>query len=241
MKLRLGQSPHKFPIVHSVPPVRRYVKPMVKLMGKLMARKFTEEKLVIASHNAGKLAEIAALLAPWDVAVVSAASLGLGEPEETAATFAGNAGLKARAAVEESGLPALADDSGLCVDALGGRPGIHSARWAEYGNGRDFRHAMEKLEKALAGETDRAAHFTSVLALAWPDGHIEYFDGRVEGALVWPPRGANGFGYDPVFVPGGHDITFGEMEPAAKNAITHRSRAFEKLVAACFQGCGGGE
>ncbi len=227
MKLRLGQSPHKFPIVHTVPPVRRYVK--------LMARKFTDEKLVIASHNPGKIAEIAALLAPWDVAVVSAASLGLDEPEETAATFAGNAGLKARAAVDGSGLPALADDSGLCVDALDGRPGIHSARWAEVGNGRDFRHAMERLEKALAGEVRRAAHFTCTLALAWPGGHVEYFDGRVDGTLVWPPRGGNGFGYDPVFLPDGHDITFGEMAPAAKNAITHRARAFEKLVAACFR------
>ncbi|MEE8455722.1 MAG: RdgB/HAM1 family non-canonical purine NTP pyrophosphatase [Limibaculum sp.] len=201
-----------------------------------MARKFTGEKLVIASHNAGKLAEIAALLAPWDVAVVSAASLGLDEPEETAATFAGNAGLKARAAVDGSGLPALADDSGLCVDALDGRPGIHSARWAEVGNGRDFRHAMERLEKALAGEANRAAHFTTTLALAWPGGHVEYFDGRVDGTLVWPPRGDRGFGYDPVFVPEGHEITFGEMEPEHKHTISHRADAFRQLVDACIEG-----
>ena len=233
MKLRLGQLTDKFPIVHTVLPVRRYVK--------RMARKFTEEKLVIASHNAGKLREISALLAPWDVEVVPAASLGLPEPEETGATFAENAGLKARAAADGAGLPALADDSGLSADALNGQPGIHSARWAETGCGRDFQHAMARLEKALAGGANRVAHFTSVLALAWPDGHIEYFDGRVDGTLVWPPRGRNGFGYDPVFLPDGYDITFGEMAPAAKNAITHRAVAFEKLVAACFRGRGRAE
>ena len=233
MKLRLGQLPQKFPIVHYVLPVRPYVK--------RMTRKFTEEKLVIASHNAGKLREIAALLAPYDVEVVSAGALGLDEPEETGATFAENAALKARASSQSSGLPALADDSGLCADALDGQPGIHSARWAETGKGRDFRHAMETLEKALGDSANRAAHFTSTLALAWPDGHIEYFDGRIDGTLVWPPRGENGFGYDPVFRPDGYDITFGEMAPAAKNAITHRAVAFEKLVAACFQGRGRGE
>ncbi len=199
-----------------------------------MARKFTEAKLVIASHNAGKVREIADLMAPFGVAVVPAAECGLPEPEETGATFAENAALKAREAADGSGLPALADDSGLAVHALGGEPGIHSARWAETGNGRDFRVAMEKVETALRGKTDRSAHFVCVLALAWPDGHIETFEGRVDGTLVWPPRGGHGFGYDPVFRPDGYDITFGEMAPAAKLEITHRAVAFARLVAACF-------
>ena len=199
-----------------------------------MARKFTEAKLVIASHNKGKIREIADLLAPFGVAVVSAAEYGLPEPEETGVTFAENAELKARAAADGSGLPALADDSGLAVHALGGEPGIHSACWAETGNGRDFRVAMEKVETALQDKSDRSAHFVSVLALAWPDGHVESFEGRVDGTLVWPPRGERGFGYDPVFLPDGHDITFGEMAPAAKLAINHRADAFARLVAACF-------
>ena len=204
-----------------------------------MARKFTEPKLVIASHNAGKIREIAALLAPFRVTVVSAAALGLPEPEETGATFVANAELKARASAEASGLPALADDSGLAVHALGGEPGIHSARWAETGNGRDFGVAMEKVEAALAGKADRTAHFVCVLALAWPDGHIECFEGRVDGALVWPPRGDQGFGYDPMFRPDGHDLTFGEMAPVVKGPLTHRADAFAKLVAGCFRGGGG--
>jgi XTP/dITP diphosphohydrolase len=201
-----------------------------------MARMFTEPKLVIASHNAGKVREIAALMAPLGVTVVSAAALGLPEPEETGATFVANAELKARASAEGSGLPALADDSGLAVHALGGEPGIHSARWAETGNGRDFDVAMEKVEAALAGKDDRTAHFVCVLALAWPDGHVECFEGRVDGALVWPPRGDQGFGYDPMFRPDGHDLTFGEMGPAVKGPLTHRADAFAKLVAACFRG-----
>lgn len=201
-----------------------------------MARKFTDSKLVIASHNKGKIREIAELLEPFGVTVVSAAELGLPEPEETGATFMENAELKARASAEGSGLPALADDSGLAVHALGGEPGIHSARWAETAGGRDFGVAMEKVEAALTGKADRGAHFVCALALAWPDGHVERFEGRVDGTLVWPPRGHRGFGYDPVFLPDGYDITFGEMEPAAKHAISHRADAFARLVAACFEG-----
>lgn len=204
-----------------------------------MARAFTDPRLVIASHNEGKIREIAELLAPFGTAVVSAAELGLPEPEETGATFLANAELKARAAVVGSGLPSLADDSGVAVDALDGQPGLHSARWAETGNGRDFGQAMQRLEQALTGKTNRAAHFISVLTLAWPDGHTESFEGRVDGTIVWPPRGDNGFGYDPVFRPDGYEVTFGEMLPAEKNPITHRAIAFEKLVAACFRNPGG--
>lgn len=200
-----------------------------------MARRLTETKLVIASHNEGKVREIGALVAPFGVAVVSAAELGLQEPEETGTTFRENAELKARAAAQASALPALADDSGLSAHALGGAPGIQSARWAETGNGRDFRQAMKRLEAALAGKTDRSAHFVCALALAWPDGHVECFEGRVDGSLVWPPRGDRGFGYDPMFIANGHEITFGEMEPAAKHAISHRAMAFRRLVDACFR------
>lgn len=197
-----------------------------------MARRFNGRKLVIASHNTGKAREIAELLAPFGVAVVSVATLGLPEPEETGQTFAANAELKARAAASGSGLPALADDSGLEVAALKGAPGIHSARWA--GPNKDFAAAMGKIEDALKGHRDRAARFVCALALAWPDGHCEVFEGRVDGHLVWPPRGSHGFGYDPIFVPKGFDRTFGEMDPAAKHAISHRADAFRKLVAACF-------
>ena len=200
-----------------------------------MARRFRDEKLVIASHNLGKVREIADLLAPFGVAVIAAADLGLPEPEETGATFAENAALKARAAADESGLPALADDSGLAVHALGGEPGIHSARWAETPGGRDFSAAMRRVETELQGKGDRSAHFVCALALAWPDGHVETFEGRVDGTLVWPPRGERGFGYDPVFRPHGYAVTFGEMEPAAKHAISHRADAFARLVAACFR------
>lgn len=187
---------------------------------------------MIASHNPGKAREIADLLAPFGVAVVSAATLGLPEPEETGTTFTANAELKARAAARGSGLPALADDSGLEVAALKGAPGIHSARWA--GPNKDFAAAMKKIEDALQGHDDRTARFICALALAWPDGHCEVFEGRVDGHLVWPPRGSRGFGYDPIFVPEGFDKTFGEMEPEAKHAISHRADAFRKLVAACF-------
>ena len=188
--------------------------------------------MVIATHNPGKLAEIAALLAPFAVAVAGAGSLGLDEPEETGASFVENAAIKARAAAAASGRPALADDSGLVVDALDGRPGIHSARWA--GPNKDFAVAMARVEKALDGQADRRAHFISALVLAWPDGHEECFEGRVDGRLVWPPRGNRGFGYDPMFVPDGHQRTFGEMPAQTKQDISHRAVAFRRLAAACF-------
>ena len=197
-------------------------------------RKFDASRLVIASHNAGKAHEIAELLAPCRVDVISAAKLDLPQPEETATTFIGNAELKARAAAERSGLTALADDSGLVVHALDGAPGIYSARWA--GPTKDFAIAMKRVQHELEAmnAADRRAHFVAALSLCWPDGHCETFEGRVDGALTWPPRGDKGFGYDPMFVPDGHDITFGEMEPAAKHAISHRADAFRKLTAACF-------
>lgn len=197
-----------------------------------MNRRFTERKLVIASHNAGKVREIGELLAPFGVEVVSAGDLGLDEPEETAATFTGNAAIKAHAAARAANLPALADDSGLAVDALGGDPGIYSARWA--GPTKDFGTAMALVNDKLGAASDRSARFVCALALAWPDGHCEQFEGVVEGTLVWPPRGTAGFGYDPMFQPADHTVTFGEMDPAAKHAISHRADAFRKLVAACF-------
>lgn len=199
-----------------------------------MARRFEGPKLVIASHNPGKVREIADLLAPLGAEVVAAADLGLPEPEETGATFAANAEIKARAAAAASGLPALADDSGLVVPALGGRPGTKSARWA--GPKRDFRLAMRRVEDGLAGKPDRRAHFVCAMALGWPDGHCETFEGCAFGRLIWPPRGWRGFGYDPVFVPDGCERTFGEMEPDEKHALSHRADALGKLVAACFQG-----
>jgi XTP/dITP diphosphohydrolase len=190
------------------------------------------ERLVVASHNPGKVVEIEALLAPFGVATVGAAALGLKEPEETGATFEENAALKAREAAEASGLPALADDSGLVVPALSGDPGIYSARWA--GPGKDFRLAMERVQRELGdediGDKDRRAHFVAVLAVAWPDGEIACFRGEVHGRLVWPPRGERGFGYDPMFVPDGYEMTFGELDPDEKHRISHRARAFEKLV-----------
>ena len=196
------------------------------------------ETLVIASHNPGKVREIAELVEPFGVAVKSAGDLGLAEPEETGTTFAQNAELKARASAEGAGLPALADDSGLSVRALGGRPGIYSARWA--GPDKDFRAAMDRVERELrevnGGEGgDRSACFVCALTLAWPDGRSRTFQGQVDGTLVYPPRGERGFGYDPVFVPEGHEITFGEMEPAAKHAMSHRARAFRQLVDAVFR------
>jgi XTP/dITP diphosphohydrolase len=189
------------------------------------------ERLVVASHNQGKVVEIEELLEPFGVATVGAAALGLPEPEETGTTFEANAVLKARAASERSGLVALADDSGLVVPALGGAPGIYSARWA--GPDKDFLRAMARVKHEL-GDRDRSAHFVAVLALAWPDGEIACFRGEARGHLVWPPRGDRGFGYDPMFVPDGHAMTFGEIDPAQKHRISHRARAFEKLVAACF-------
>jgi len=197
-----------------------------------MSRRFAAPRLVIASHNRGKVREIGALLAPHGVAVVSAETLGLAEPEETGATFEANAELKARAAAVAAGEPALADDSGLAVAALDGAPGIHSARWA--GPAKDFRLAMRRVEDELAGKADRRAHFVAVLALAWPDGHVETFRGEVHGRLVWPPRGERGFGYDPIFVPEGRSLTFGEIDPAEKHRISHRADAFRRLAVACF-------
>ncbi len=194
-------------------------------------RKLAPGKLVIASHNEGKVREIRALLAPYGVEPVSAGSLGLPEPAETGATFIANAELKARAAADLSGLPALADDSGLAVEALNGEPGIFSARWA--GEHKDFSLAMRLVQDHLerAGpEAGRDAHFVCALSLCWPDGHIESFEGRVDGLIVWPPRGTHGFGYDPIFQPLGHAISFGEMEPDAKHAISHRADAFRKLA-----------
>ncbi len=199
-----------------------------------MARRFAGGRLTVASHNPGKVREIRELMAPFGVAVVTASDLGLAEPDETGASFAANAEIKARGAALATRGPALADDSGLVVPALGGAPGIHSARWA--GPGRDFAAAMRRLEAELADREDRSAYFAAALALAWPDGHCETFEGRVDGALVFPPRGQRGFGYDPVFVPDGHDETFGEMDPAEKRAISHRARAMRKLLAACFDG-----
>ena len=202
-----------------------------------MTRRLAEPRLVVASHNAGKLREIAALVEPYGIAAVSAPELGLPEPEETETTFAGNAALKARAAATASGLPALSDDSGLAVEALGGAPGIYSARWAETPAGRDFGHAMRKVQEALDTQevpAPRRARFVCALALAWPDGHVEGFEGEVEGQLVWPPRGERGFGYDPMFLPSGHSLTFGEMDPGEKHAISHRARAFALLVERCL-------
>jgi XTP/dITP diphosphohydrolase len=195
------------------------------------------DKLVIATHNPGKLREIAELIEPLGITCVGAAELGLPEPEEIGNTFVDNADLKAREAADLSGFPALADDSGLCVDALHGAPGIFSARWAEDANGnRDWARAMEKVwrEVEAAGpDAGHDAHFACALAIAWPnDGQVENFEGRVDGALTWPPRGDKGFGYDPFFVPAGRDVTFGEMDPVEKHSISHRADAFRKLVKA---------
>ncbi len=198
-----------------------------------MSRKFSEGKLVIASHNAGKVREIGELLAPFGVEVVSAGALGLAEPEETGTTFVANAELKAHAAAKAANLPALADDSGLAVQCLGGDPGIYSARWA--GPAKDFAAAMALVNDRMGASPDRRGRFVCALALAWPDGQCETFEGVVEGEMVWPPRGEHGFGYDPMFQPLGRAETFGEMDPAAKHEISHRADAFRKLVAACFE------
>ena len=211
-------------------------------------RKLEAGRLVIASHNEGKVREIRELLGPYGIEPVSAVELDLPEPDEIGTTFIDNADLKARAAADLSGLPALADDSGLCVEALGDRPGIFSARWAladpavppEAGPGevtgeRDFNRAMARVRdelEMLGPDASRNAHFVCALAVCWPDGHSEWFEGRVDGVLTFPPRGGNGFGYDPIFVPAGRSETFGEMEPDAKHAMSHRADAFRKLVAA---------
>ncbi|RIJ23393.1 RdgB/HAM1 family non-canonical purine NTP pyrophosphatase [Henriciella barbarensis] len=197
-----------------------------------MTRKLEKGRLVAATHNKGKVRELKDLFEPVGMEVVSAIELDLDEPEETEQTFSGNALIKARAACKATGAPALSDDSGLEVDALGGMPGVHTAIWA--GEPRDFYVAMEKVETLLkeSGATDRTARFVSTLAVVWPDGHEEVFEGTVEGEVVWPPRGENGFGFDPVFVANGKTETFGEMDPAKKHAMSHRADAFAKLKAA---------
>jgi XTP/dITP diphosphohydrolase len=200
-----------------------------------LTRKLKPGRLVVASHNPGKVREIVPMLAPYGIEPVSAASLGLPEPPETGTSFAANAELKAREAADLSGLPALADDSGLCVDALNGDPGIYSARWA--GPDKDFGLAMKLVEEHLreAGpEAGRDAHFICALSVAWPDGDIVTFEGRVDGSLVWPPRGDRGFGYDPIFLPLGETETYGEIDPELKHATSHRARAFAQLVEALF-------
>jgi XTP/dITP diphosphohydrolase len=197
-----------------------------------MPHPFSGDRLVIASHNPGKVEEISALLAPFAVETIAAGTLGIPEPEETGDSFEANAALKARAAAAASELPALADDSGLVVPALGGAPGIYSARWA--GPAKDFRVAMERVHREL-GDKDRNAAFVAVLALAWPDGPTELFRGEVEGSLTWPPRGDRGFGYDPIFIPQGATLTFGEIDPVEKHRISHRARAFAKLVERYFR------
>jgi XTP/dITP diphosphohydrolase len=195
-------------------------------------RRFAGRDLVVASHNQGKVREIADLLRPFGVVPVGAASLGLAEPEETGVTFEANAELKALAAARTADRPALADDSGLVVPALGGEPGIYSARWA--GPTKDFAVAMRAVQDRLGDNPDRSAYFVAVLTLAWPDGHTETFRGEAHGRLTWPPRGSKGFGYDPMFVPNGREITYGEMEPDEKHQISHRAVAFARLVKACF-------
>lgn len=200
-------------------------------------RKLHPGMLVIASHNQGKVGEIRALLAPYGIEPVSAGDLGLPEPEETGTTFAENALIKACASAEGSGIVALADDSGLCVDALGGDPGVYTADWAETPAGRDWYKAMEKVEAklaALGSDVDRSAHFACTLALCWPDGETALFEGTATGHVTWPPRGDMGFGYDPVFVPAGYELTFAELAPEAKHAISHRADAFVKLVSSVF-------
>jgi len=199
-------------------------------------------RLVVASHNGGKVREILDLVAPHGLSVVSAADLGLPEPEETGSTFAENAHLKAAAAARAANLPALSDDSGLEVEALGGAPGIFSARWAD--RARNFAPAMQRVANALKQRgawqhEGPRANFTAVLCLAWPDGEAALFEGKVYGHLVWPPRGSKGFGYDPMFVADGHALTFGEMEPDAKHAISHRARAFHEFARTCL-GSGAG-
>jgi XTP/dITP diphosphohydrolase len=200
-------------------------------------RRFDGNQLVIATHNAGKLREIAALLAPFGVTVSSAADHGLAEPEETEDTFAGNARIKAHFAAQATGLPALSDDSGITVAALGGAPGVYTADWAETPNGRDFEMAMTRvwdLLEAADAPAPRLAAFNCTLCLAWPDGHDEIFEGRVDGQVVWPMRGVNGFGFDPVFLPDGETETFGEMDPIKKHEMSHRATAFALMVSHCF-------
>lgn len=200
-------------------------------------RKIGSGTLIIASHNEGKIREINELVAPFGIEATSAKKIGLDDPEETEKTFIGNARLKARAAASACGRPALSDDSGLEVAALGGDPGIYSARWAEKEPGmRDFAFGMAKIEDAVrkTGSSDMSARFVCALCLSWPDGHDEIFEGEVKGSLTFPPRGSKGFGYDPIFVPAGFDVTFAEMDPAEKHAMSHRADAFHQLKKACL-------
>ncbi|SEK83939.1 XTP/dITP diphosphohydrolase [Roseovarius azorensis] len=200
-------------------------------------RKFTDDTLLVATHNAGKLEEIGTLLAPYGVQVIGAAERGLSEPEETETTFVGNARIKAHAAAQATGLPALSDDSGIVIDALGGAPGVHTADWAITETGRDFVMAMTRAYDMLVASKQPqpwTARFCCTLVLAWPDGHDEVFEGTAEGWIVWPMRGTQGHGYDPIFQPLGHDVTFGEIDRWAKNRISHRADAFHKLVKGCF-------
>ena len=200
-------------------------------------RRFEGEKLLVATHNAGKLAEMKSLLAPYGVEVVGAKELDLAEPVETEDNFAGNARIKAHAAVKATGLPALSDDSGISVDGLDGAPGVYTADWAETGQGRDFGMAMERTWRELEARDapyPRTAQFRCTLVLAWPDGHEELFEGVLTGQVVWPPKGAEGHGYDPIFQPDGQDVTLGEMSPQDKNRISHRARAVKKLIETCF-------
>lgn len=202
-----------------------------------MSRKFSGDKLLVATHNAGKLTEISEILAPHGVSVVGAGDMDLPEPEETEDTFVGNARIKAHAAAQATGLPALADDSGITIDALDGAPGVYTADWAETGNGRDFMMAMTRANDEITAKgpnAPRTAQFRCTLVIAWPDGHDEVFEGVMPGALVWPIRGEGGFGYDPMFMPEGYDITCGEMDKAEKNTISHRGRALAQFVAGCF-------
>ena len=202
-----------------------------------MTRKFTGQELVIATHNHGKLEEIKHLFETFKVKIRGAGELGIIEPEETEDTFVGNARIKAHSAAKESQTPSLADDSGITIDALNGAPGVYTADWAETSGGRDFVYAMEKTQNALA-EVDathpRSAQFRCTLVLAWPDGHDEVFEGIIAGSLVWPMRGENGHGYDPIFLPDGYNETFGEMDRWEKNKISHRADAFTKLLSGCF-------
>lgn len=202
-----------------------------------MTRKFDGKRILIATHNAGKLDEMRQLFEPHGVTVVGAAEMDLAEPDETEDNFVGNARIKARAAVEATGLPALADDSGIEIEALDNAPGVYTADWAETPNGRDFVMAMTKTHNLLeekAAPHPRKARFCATFVLAWPDGHEEIFAGRANGTLVWPMRGETGHGYDPMFQPDGYDITYAEMDPAEKNSISHRADAFAKLIAGCF-------
>ena len=204
-----------------------------------MTRKLTDKKIVLASHNAGKLREIKALLNPFGIECVAAGDFDLEEPEETESTYAGNARIKAHFAAQQTGLPALSDDSGISIDALDGAPGVYTADWAETGSGRDFMQAMRRAQQELVKKKAMApwlACFNCTLCLAWPDGHDEIFAGIAPGQVVWPVRGENGFGFDPMFVPNGYNITFAEMSPEQKSPLTHRARAFEQLVSECFRG-----